>query len=135
MIKYLLDTNICIYIIKKKPKNVIERFRQTSISDIGVSSITLSELEYGVVKSAKPGQNKLALAQFMAPIDIYAYDDVAAQHYGKIRARLEKQGTPIGALDMLIAAHALALDSVLITNNESEFKRVSKLKIENWAIY
>ena len=134
MIKYMLDTNICIYIIKQKPENVIERFRQTSISDIGVSSITLSELEYGVMKSAKPEQNKLALAQFIAPIDIYAIDDVAAQHYGKIRAHLENQGTPIGSLDMLIAAHALSIDSVLITNNESEFKRVSNLKIENWAI-
>lgn len=134
MIKYMLDTNICIYIIKQKPENVIERFRQTSISDIGVSSITLSELEYGVMKSAKPEQNKLALAQFIAPIDIYAYNDVAAQSYGKIRAHLEKQGTPIGSLDMLIAAHALSIDSVLITNNESEFNRVSNLKIENWAI-
>jgi len=133
MIKYMLDTNICIYIIKQKPENVIEHFRQTPISDIGVSSITLSELEYGAMKSAIPEQNKLALTQFMAPIDIYAYDDVAAQYYGNIRARLEKQGTPIGALDMLIAAHALSIDSVLITNNESEFKRVSNLKVENWA--
>ena len=134
MIKYMLDTNICIYIIKQKPENVIERFRQTSVSDIGVSSITLSELEYGVMKSAKPEQNKLALAQFIAPIEIYAYDDVAAQHYGKIRANLERQGTPIGSLDMLIAAHALSVDSLLITNNESEFKRVSNLKIGNWTI-
>ena len=134
MIKFMLDTNICIYIIKQKPENVIERFRQTSISDIGISSITLSELEYGVMKSAKPEQNKLALAQFIAPIKLYAYDDVAAQHYGKIRAQLEKQGTPIGSLDMLIAAHALSTDAVLITNNESEFKRVSNLKIGNWAI-
>ena len=134
MIKYMLDTNICIYIIKQKPENVIARFRQTPVSDIGVSSITLSELECGVVKSTKPEQNKLALAQFMAPIEIYAYDDVAAQHYGRIRVNLEKQGTPIGSLDMLIAAHALSIDSVLITNNESEFKRVSILKIENWAI-
>ena len=134
MIKYMLDTNICIYIIKQKPENVIERIRRTPISDIGVSSITLSELEYGVMKSAKPEQNKLALAQFIAPIEIYAYDDVAAQHYGKIRANLERQGTPIGSLDMLIAAHALSINSVLITNNESEFKRVSNLKIENWAI-
>jgi tRNA(fMet)-specific endonuclease VapC len=130
----MLDTNIIIYIIKQKPENVIERFRQTQISDIGVSSITLSELEYGVMKSAKPEQNKLALAQFIAPIEIYAYDDVAAQHYGKIRSHLERQGTPIGSLDMLIAAHALSVDSVLITNNESEFKRVSNLKIENWAV-
>ena len=75
----------------------------------------------------------LALAQFMAPIEIYDYDDVAAQHYGKIHAHLERQGTPIGSLDMLIAAHALSIDCVLITNNESEFRRVSNLKIENWV--
>ena len=134
MIKYMLDTNICMYIIKQKPQNIIERFRQTQVSEIGISSITLSELEYGVMKSAKPEQNKLALAQFVAPIEISAYDDVAAQHYGKIRARLERQGTPIGSFDMLIAAHALSINSVLITNNESEFKRVSNLKIENWSI-
>ena len=134
MIKYLLDTNICIYIIKQKPKDVIERFRQAQVSEIGVSSITLSELEYGVMKSAKPEQNKLALAQFIAPIEISAYDDVAAQHYGVIRAHLERQATPIGSLDMLIAAHALSQNSVLITNNESEFKRIPNLKIENWAI-
>ena len=134
MIKYMLDTNICIYIIKQKPKNVIERFRQAQVSEIGVSSITLSELEYGVMKSAKSEQNKLALVQFIAPIEISAYDDVAAQHYGVIRAHLERQGTPIGSLDMLIAAHALSVDSLLITNNESEFKRVSNLRIENWAI-
>ena len=85
------------------------------------------------MKSAKPAQNKLALAQFIAPIEISAYDDVAAQHYGNIRVDLERRGTPIGSLDMLIAAHAISLESVLITNNESEFKRVSDLKIENWA--
>ena len=134
MIKYMLDTNICIYIIKQKPKNIIERFRQAQVSEIGVSSTTLSELEYGVMKSAKSEQNKLALVQFIAPIEISAYDDVAAQHYGKIRAHLERQGTPIGSLDMLIAAHALSQNSVLITNNESEFKRVSNLKIGNWTI-
>jgi len=133
MIKYMLDTNICIYIIKHKPQNVIERFRQTKVSEIGVSSITLSELEYGVMKSTNREQNKLALTQFIAPIEIMSYDDAAAQHYGKIRADLERQGTPIGSLDMLIAAHALSLNSVLITNNESEFKRVLNLKIENWT--
>jgi tRNA(fMet)-specific endonuclease VapC len=130
----MLDTNICIYIIKQKPQNVIERFRPLQVSEIGISSITLSELEYGVMKSAKPVQNKLALTQFIAPIEISAYDDVAAQHYGNICAHLERQGTPIGSLDMLIAAHALSINSVLITNNESEFKRVSNLKIENWAV-
>ena len=129
----MLDTNICIYIIKQKPQKVIDRFRQAKVSEIGVSSITLSELEYGVIKSLNPEQNKLALTQFVAPIEIPAYDDAAAQHYGKVRAYLERQGTPIGSLDTLIAAHALSLNAVLITNNEKEFKRVSKLQIENWA--
>ena len=133
MIKYMFDTNICIYIIKQKPQKVLKRFRKVQVSEIGISSITLSELEYGVMKSTKPVQNRLALAQFTAPIEIAAYDDVAAQHYGIIRAHLERQGTPIGSLDMLIAAHALSLNSVLITNNESEFKRISNLKIENWV--
>ena len=131
--KYMLDTNICIYIIKQKPQNVIRRFRQAKISEIGVSSITLSELEYGVMKSAKPEQNRMALAQFIAPIEIPAYDDAAAQHYGEIRADLERQGKPIGSLDMLIAAHARSLNSILITNNETEFKRIPNLKIKNWA--
>ncbi len=85
------------------------------------------------MKSAKPEQNKAALAQFIAPIEIITYDDAAAQHYGEIRAYLERQGTPIGFLDMLIAAHALSLNSFLITNNKTEFKRVSNLKIENWT--
>ena len=129
----MLDTNICIYIIKQKPQNVIERFRKAQVAEIGISTITLSELEYGVMKSDKPEQNKLALAQFVAPIEISTYDDIAAQYYGDIRAHLERHGTPIGSLDMLIAAHALSIKSTLITNNESEFNRVPNLKIENWA--
>jgi tRNA(fMet)-specific endonuclease VapC len=135
MIKYMLDTNICIYIIKKKPQHVIDRFMQHQVSQIGISSITLSELEYGAMKSAKPEQNKIALAQFVAPIEISNYDDNAAQHYGNIRAHLERHGTPIGSLDMLIAAHVLSMDSVLITNNETEFQRVPELKIDNWVNY
>ena len=133
MINFMLDTNICIYIIKKKPTDVIERFRQTRISQVGISSITLSELEYGVAKSSKPDQNQFALAQFLAPLEILSYGDEAAQQYGRLRAFLEKQGTPIGSLDMLIAAHALSTDSTLVTNNEKEFNRVPNLKIDNWA--
>ena len=132
MIKYMLDTNICIYIIRRKPLKVIERFKKSEISEIGISAITLSELEYGVEKSSKSVQNKIALAQFLAPIEILPYDGAATQYYGKIRAYLERQGTPIGSLDMLIAAHALSLNSILVTNNESEFSRVPKLDIENW---
>jgi tRNA(fMet)-specific endonuclease VapC len=131
--KLMLDTNTCIYIIKRKPPDVIERFYQTEISQIGISSITLSELFYGVSKSSKPEQNQVALTQFIAPLEILPYGDESAQYYGDLRAHLEKQGTPIGSLDMLIAAHALSINCTLVTNNEKEFIRISNLKIENWA--
>ena len=129
----MLDTNICIFIIKKKPGQVLKRLKKKPISEIGISSITLSELEYGVAKSSKPQQNRLALTEFLAPLEIIPYDDMAAQEYGKIRTYLERRGAPIGALDMLIAAHALSLNSTLVTNNEREFNRVPSLKIANWA--
>ncbi len=131
--KYMLDTNICIYLIKKKPQAVIERLEQTDISQVCISSITLSELEYGVSKSKRPEQNKIALFEFLTPVEVAHYDDVAAQKYGALRALLEKRGAPIGSLDTLIAAHALSLESILVTNNEREFDRVPELKIENWA--
>jgi len=131
--KFMLDTNTCIYIIKQKPPDVIERFKLTEISQIGISSITMSELLYGVSKSSKPEQNQIALTQFIAPLEILSYGGEAAQYYGELRAHLEKQGTPIGSLDMLIAAHALSIDCILITNNEKEFIRIPNLKIDNWA--
>jgi tRNA(fMet)-specific endonuclease VapC len=133
VIKYLLDTNICIYIIRKKPIGVIEKLQSLEISEVGISSITLSELEFGVEKSGNPLKNKLALIKFLAPIDILDFDDHAAQHYGKIRAFLESKGTPIGPLDTLIAAHALAIGCVLVTNNTKEFERVNNLPIEDWV--
>ena len=132
MIRFMLDTNTCIYIIKQKPAKVIERFRQTEVSQIGISSITLSELQFGVAKSSRPEQNQIALTQFVAPLEIMAYDDGAAQYYGDLRAGLERAGAPIGAMDMLIAAHALSLDCILITNNQKEFARIPNLKIDNW---
>ena len=131
--QFMLDTNICIYIIKRKPPNVINRFQQAEISHIGISSITLSELLYGISKSSKPEQNRIALTQFLAPLEILPYDDEASHYYGDLIAHLEKQGTPLGSLDMLIAAHALSIDCTLITNNEKEFIRVPKLKIANWV--
>jgi tRNA(fMet)-specific endonuclease VapC len=131
--QYMLDTNICIYIIKRKPQAVIERFLQTEISKIGISSITLSELFFGVSKSSKPDQNKIALTQFIAPLEIMPYEDQAAQCYGDLRAYLERQGKTIGSLDMLIAAHALSINSTLVTNNEKEFIRIPNLKIDNWV--
>lgn len=133
MIRYLLDTSICVYVIRKRPARVIRKVQRKQVSEIGISSITLSELEYGVAKSVKPEQNKLALTEFLAPIEVLPYDDGAALRYGPLRAHLERQGTPVGSLDLLIAAHALSLECVLVTNNESEFKRIPGLKVENWT--
>lgn len=116
--KYLLDTNICIYIIKQKPIEVFKKFRNLQIGDVGISSITLAELEFGVQKSGNPKKNKQALQEFLIPLEIYKFDYKSAILYGKVRAYLEKQGTSIGALDTLIAAHALSLDIPIITNNE-----------------
>jgi len=133
VIRFMLDTNICIYIIKQRPEKVIGRLKKTRVSDIGVSSITLSELAYGAEKSSRPDRNKIGLAEFLAPLEILPYDDMAALEYGKIRANLERSGNPIGPMDMLIAAHALSVGCTLVTNNEREFSRVLSLKTENWA--
>ncbi len=132
--KYLLDTNICIYIIKQKPQLVLNRFANISPLDIGVSTITVAELEFGVQKSLHPQQNRSALQKFLSPLNIYDFDTNASMLYGILRAKLESKGTTIGSLDMLIAAHALSLDFTLVTNNEKEFNRIDKLLIENWAI-
>ena len=129
----MLDTNICIYIIKKRPPRVLHKLTEMDISDVGISSITLSELEYGVEKSQFPQRNRIALLEFLSPVEIYNYDDLAAKEYGIIRAKLEKKGTIIGSLDMLIAAHAISMSLILITNNENEFKKVPKLKVGNWV--
>lgn len=131
--EYLLDTNICIYIIKKKPIKVFERFENLLFGSIGISSITLAELQYGIMKSSNPEKNQEALDKFLTPLEILDFDYNATIVYGMIRAELEKKGTPIGPLDTLIASHAKSLDLVLVTNNEKEFNRISGLKIENWA--
>ncbi|RJQ79191.1 MAG: type II toxin-antitoxin system VapC family toxin [Desulfobacteraceae bacterium] len=131
--QFMLDTDTCIYIIKRKPLEVIDRFKRTEISQIGISSITLSELQYGVSKSSRPEQDQMALAQFVAPLEILPFEEEAAQCYGDLRVHLERKGTPIGSLDMLIAAHALSVSCTLVTNNEKEFGRIPSLKIENWA--
>jgi tRNA(fMet)-specific endonuclease VapC len=130
---WLLDTNICIYLIKRKPERVLQRLRTLDISTVGVSSITVAELQYGVAKSTRPEQNALALAALLAPLDVLAFDDDAAAAYGAVRAELERAGTPIGGMDLLIAAHALALRRTVVTNNTREFGRVSGLRLENWA--
>ncbi len=131
--KFLLDTNICIYIIKQKPPEVLQRFNAYQVGDLGISSITVAELEFGVKKSKFPQKNQQALEQFLIPLNIVDFDRAAALIYGDIRAKLEKQGTPIGSLDTLIAAHALSLNITLITNNLKEFDRVQNLKLDNWV--
>ena len=131
--RLILDTNICIYIIKKKPIQVINKLRMFSISDMGISSITLSELEYGIAKSSRPDQNRDALNNFLAPLEIIPYDDRAAFHYGEIRTYLERIGEPIGSMDMLIAAHARSLAGILVTNNSREFGKIPQLQLENWV--
>lgn len=133
MIRYLLDTNICVYIIKKKPGQVLARLQRLRIPDVGISSITLSELEYGVSKSARKEQNKIALIEFVAPLEVLPYDQRAAERYGDVRTHLETVGQPIGSLDTLIAAHALSLGCTLVTNDVAEFNRVPGLTIENWT--
>ena len=131
--RYILDTNICIYIIKKKPAEVFSRFSQLSLGSVGISSVTLAELQYGVRKSTQTEKNQLALNQFLIPLEIVEFDAQAAAEYGEIRASLEKAGTPIGPLDTLIAAHAKSLKLTLVTNNEKEFNRVAGLATENWT--
>ena len=130
---YLLDTNICIYLIKRKPPEVLQRFRQLQPGSVFISSVTTSELYYGAQKSQRVQTNLEALNNFLLPFRIVDYDESASFLYGELRADLEKRGQPIGPLDMMIAAHALSLDMPLVTNNTKEFERVRGLKLENWV--
>lgn len=131
--KYMLDTNICIYIIKKHPDTVLKKLVSLELGDICISSITLAELQYGVQNSHHQQKNKIALNEFISPFVIMPFEENAASHYGYIRTYLEKKGTPIGPLDQMIAGHAQSLNSILVTNNTKEFSRVPKLKIEDWV--
>lgn len=130
---FLLDTNICIYLIKRKPPEVLERFTQLQPNSVCISSVTSSELYYGAQKSSQAERNLAALNDFLLPFRIVDYDDAAAFFYGTLRADLEKRGQPIGSLDMMIAAHALSLDLTLVTHNTKEFARVNGLKLNNWV--
>lgn len=132
--KYMLDTNICIYIIKKKPTSIIEQLHTKMNEGIAISSITLAELEYGVAMSEHKEKNSDSLALFLALPSILPFDEASAAEYGRIRARLRLKGTPIGPLDELIAAHAKAKGLILVTNNIREFERVDGLEVENWVV-
>ena len=130
---YLLDTNICIYLIKKRPPEVLERFRQHSPQDVAISIITLFELDYGVEKSQYPQRSKAALAKFLLPLNLINLDRSSAMESAIIRAQLEKKGKPIGPYDLLIAGLARSRDMTLVTNNIKEFEKVVNLHLENWV--
>jgi len=130
--RYLLDTNTCIYIIKRSPAHVYDRFKQLRIGDVGISAITFCELQFGVANSAKVEKNQLALTEFLSPLDVLDFPSGAAPVYGNIRAHLQRAGTPIGNYDLLLAAHALYQGLTMVTNNTKEFQRVPDLRVENW---
>ncbi len=125
------DYHLCIYIINKKPPDVIARFRQFELGDIAISSVVAAELSYGVAKS-KSARNRQALEMFLAPFDILPFNESVAWRYGELRADLERRGQSIGSLDTMIAAHALSLDATLVTNNAREFAKVKGLRLDNW---
>ena len=133
MTRFMLDTNICIELLRTGSSKILARMRRYDIDQISISSIALAELQFGAEKSGRPLYHKLLLAQFCAPIAVLPFDHIAAECYGMVRTALERKGTPIGPLDTLIASHALALGVTLITNNERDFRRVAGLRIENWS--
>lgn len=130
--KYMLDTNICIYTIKHKPPEVIKNFLRHNPDEMCISSITYAELMHGVEKSQAVERNRMAITLFLSAITILPFNQYAAEEYGKVRAELERKGTPIGPMDMLIAGHARAEELVLVTNNTREFFRVENLEVEDW---
>ena len=131
--KFMLDTNICIYIIRNKPIKVRNKFATVEPKNVCISSITSSELWYGIHKSANFEKNAIALEKFLSPLTILNYDERASKTYGDIRSKLESKGNVIGSMDLLIAAHAASQNLTLITNNVREFKRVKGLNVENWT--
>ena len=129
--KYMLDTNICIHLMKHT-ESVLEKFSKYNSDGLTISSITLAELEFGICNSTAYDKNRAKLISFLPLVNVLSFDDTAAVEYGIIRANLQKKGTPIGQLDMLIAAHALSRDLTLVTNNTQEFERVEGLELEEW---
>ena len=131
--RHMLDTNICIYVIKHKPEKVFQKLESIDPRDVCISSVTYAELICGVEKSSEVDRNRVALSLLLSNIEIVSFDVDAANAYGKIRADLESKGTPIGPLDTMIAGHAVSLGCTIVTNNTREFSRVNDLKIDNWA--
>jgi tRNA(fMet)-specific endonuclease VapC len=132
--RYMLDTNTCIAVIKKRPPELQKKLERLSIGEVGVSSIVIAELWYGIIQSHKWKHNQEALSDFLQYVTVSDWPAHAAPEYGRIRADLRKKGTPIGAMDLLIAAHALAMNTVVVTANVKEFRRVARLRVENWLV-
>ena len=131
--RYMLDTNICIHIIREKPVKILKKLRSFDITDIAISAITHSELEYGITKSRSRRANQQALTQFLSSLEILPNDDKAAVNYGQVRSYLEKKGVVIDAMDLLIGAHARGIPVTLVTNNLMGFRKIPGLRVENWA--
>jgi tRNA(fMet)-specific endonuclease VapC len=131
MLKYMLDTNIVIYVIKRRPLEVLDTFN-ASAGQMCISSVTLAELFHGVEKSSMVSHNLYKVEDFVSRLEVLSYDENAAAHYGNIRADLEKKGTSIGVNDLHIAGHARSKSLILVTNNIREFERVEGLRLENW---
>ena len=132
--RVMLDTNICIYLIKKQPLAVLEHFTAFPVGDIGISIITWAELVYGAYKSRHSTRNRAALEEFVAPLEVAEFDRAAVAAYGPLRANLERKGMVVGALDLLIAAHAISSDSILVTNNRADFQDIPGLSVEDWTV-
>jgi tRNA(fMet)-specific endonuclease VapC len=132
-LKRLLDTNVCIHIIRRRPPEVLRNFERFEVGEVGVSSVTVAELSYGAEKSSRREQNREALWRFLLPLEVVAFGSEAAAAYRHVRAALERVGTPIGPLDTLIAAHAVSLGIPLVTNDVREFERVPDLNVEDWT--
>jgi len=130
--RFMLDTDSCIALIKRKPGSILRRLTSLSPGEAGISAITLAELRYGVAKSGQNETNRLALDEFLLPLEVADFDGPAAESYGIVRAALEKAGTPIGPLDTQIGAHALSLGAILVTHNSREFRRIRGLAVEDW---
>ena len=130
--KWLLDTDTCIALIRHRTPEVLRKLRSRAVGQVGISTITLSEFAYGVARSGRPAENASALGEFLLSLEIAPYDEAAAKAYGSLRATLEARGSPIGPLDTQIAAHALALDAILVTHNRREFDRVPGLRVDDW---
>ncbi len=133
MLKYMLDTNIAIYVIKRRPIDVLDTFNRHA-GQLCISSITLAELLHGAEKSAQPEHNLQQVDNFISRLEVLTYDNKAAAHYGDIRTSLERKGTPIGVNDLHIAGHARSNGLILVTNNLREFERIDGLRTENWLL-